>query len=432
MRKISKFLMVGAIGLAVGVNAMAQTNQNNSEETVRLNNLAHHFLSEINPLILKQYQMGTLTERADVTVSINAGTSRELYDNYFYKKMGLCAVQVNFNENGDIPHLGVDGVINNLTVTKNPTQAKMARQFLALHEHNHCEFFNFKDPVIFFREQQKHTYVISGLKDLSKINMASSYMDTVNESYADVSASIALLIEYGINNQDAHQVLDAIKTQRQDNYIQKKMDAHFSHYAMEELLHPINLKRLSNFTQAYEVRDFALELANKGAAKTFYAKPQMKDATFHEKSLFASVTAEVGILEVSNRTPDKRLPVGYETLHKYNQVNLVTDLAKRVASEPEIQAKFRTVDNLAENIEPTLEYVYNFMNKHAYKYKAEVELYKQTMIELNAHIQYSVKNNIVQTSFVNEDYSANSISNNVLKLRKNYIAKNNININKPL
>lgn len=427
MKNISKFLLIGATTLAVSTQALAD---NNANEVVRLNTIAQHFLAEINPLILNQYKIGLLTEKADVTVSVNPGSSRELYDNYFYKKMGVCAVQINFNENGDIPHLGVDGVLNNLTVAKNPLQAKMARQFFALHEHNHCEFFNFKDPIKFTRNQEKNTYVLSGLKDLSKINLASSYTDTVNESYADVSASISILIEYGLNNQDALQLLDSIKTQRKDNYIQKEMDSHFSHFAMEELLNPINLNRLSKMTQSQEVREFALELANKGAAKSFYAKPQMKDATFHDKTLFASVAAEVGILEVQKINPNQPLPFGFEKLNKYNMNNLVTFMAQKVYSEPEVQRKLYSLRNTENQMESSLQFVYNYLNANTQRYSYEINLYRQTMNELNTHIEASVKGDIIATNFIPEDYSTKAVSNNVNKLRQEYAIKNGIK-NKP-
>ncbi len=440
MSKFSKFLVVGAVALATSTAAFSQTTQNEitsidsvlqsevkilTHEEVQLqkakiDKISNYFLQELNPIISKQYEKGTLTEKANIKVNITEGDSKELYNNYFYRKIGQCFVEVNFNEKGQTPSIGIDQELNLLTYAQNDTQQRMLREFIVLHEHNHCEFSNFDNPIQ-FKTSHNSNYVLQGLRDLSGIELASNYSDVVNEGYADVSASIALLKEYGIKNDNALEMIEAIKVQRKDTYIQTKLDSHFSHHALEELLKPENLNKVHKMSDSNEIKNFALELANKGAALTFYEKPFMRDATFHEKALFGSVAAEVGRLLYIKDKNLADLDPGFEHAPKNFGPNLVTELAGKLLKEPTV---IKNIED-SPDLKASAEYVYEYMQMNSRKYQSEIDLYKNTMNDLNKHIYTTVKENIKPTKLFQEDYSFENVIKNVNSLRNEYLSKSN-------
>ncbi len=427
--KISKFLVVGAVAIATSVSAFSAqansdmtllTQEEANQQIVKIEKLSNHFLKELNPIIKKQYEKGTLTEKADIKVNVTQGDSKELYDNYFYRKLGQCFVEVNFNEKGQTPSLGKDQELNFLTSAQNDLQQKMTREFIVLHEHNHCEFSNFDNPIQ-FKTSHNSNYVLQGLRDLSGIELFSNYSEVVNEGFADVSASIAILKEYGFKNENALHVIEAIKVQRKDNYIQTKLDSHFSHHALEELLKPENLNKINKMSDPNEIKKFALDIANKGAALTFYEKPAMRDATFHEKALFGSVAAEVGRLIFIKDKNLADLEPGYEHSPKNFGPNLVTELANQLLKDPTV------IKNIEEapSLQASAEYVYEYMQLNSQKYKSEITLYKNTMNDLNQHIHTTVKENIKPTKLFTEDYSFENVIKNVHSLRNEFISKSN-------
>lgn len=445
MSKFSKFLLVGAVTLAASTASFAQTISNdvgqtlnhNSQVTLltqqeanqkeaRLEKLANYFLNDINPIIQKQYAKGTLTEKAEILVHVTEGDSKELYNNYFYRKIGQCVVEVNFNEKGQTPSLGIDQELNFLTSAQNDLQQKMIREFIVLHEHNHCEFSNFDNPIQFKTKQENTKYVLQGLRDLSSIEIASNYSSVVNEGFADISASIALLKQYGIKNDNVLHILEGIKAQRKDTYIQTKLDSHFSHHALEELLKPENLNKINNMSDPNDIKQFALDLANKGAALTFYEKPTMRDATFHEKALFASVAAEAGRLLFLKGKNLADLEPGFEHPEKNYGPNLVSDLAHKILEEPSIKKVIVQYVQDDTNLKDAAEKMYEHMQLNRHKYQTEIAMYQNTMNELNQHIHSTVKEIIKPTKLFKEDYSLENVIKNVHSLRSEFLnnAKN--------
>jgi hypothetical protein len=67
-------------------------------------------------------------------------------------------------------------------------------------------------------------------------------MNTLNESYADVSAMMALIKEYGKDDKDLQFVLKSIGTQRHEAYINAGAESHDTHVAIRKLLTQENLE----------------------------------------------------------------------------------------------------------------------------------------------------------------------------------------------
>lgn len=310
--KFKSFLLVGALALVSQSNALAQNNDN-TQNIKQLEAIS----TSINKIIDKQFEKGYLTERADIKLNIVKPIeyvqfeadpennkpevkveTTDLSENHFHREGGTCKVALSFDEKGGVPYLGMDDELKNMTSLKNEDQKEYMRQFIALHEHFHCEFSNiqkpiqFKDKSWFFNNKINKT-----LKDVTPMITGwgpnySSYMDTLNESFADVSAKMALMKQYGTENKDLMYVLKVIETQRHDNYLERSTDTHFTNFALEELKKPENLKRVQDVNSGSDFRNLALEFANTGAEKLLLDKEDLAKGMFSPEAFKNSLMVE--------------------------------------------------------------------------------------------------------------------------------------------
>lgn len=249
--------------------------------------------SEIYNIIKKQRDKNLFSEESEIKINFIEEKNFEskkysLNENNTSRVGGLCKINLTFDKFGNIPYAGEDKELMSLTKFKNEIQKDIARKFVALHEQSHCEFTNINEPVKLRNVSENLNQNINFLlKDLEVMNFENSnggtelnYLGTLNESYADVSAMIVLIIEYGTNNQDLNYVFEAIEAQRYDSYLKKGAEVHNTHMAIRKVVTNENIKKISEIKNKLDFQKIALSIANEGVQSLM---TQRKD--FLEKSL---------------------------------------------------------------------------------------------------------------------------------------------------
>jgi hypothetical protein len=344
------------------------------------------FQAPIIKIIDRQLGKGFLTERAEIKVSITDAPISDieknlnptvqqdgLNSNYFHRVGGQCVVNLNFDTLGRSPYLGEDQDLKLLSSLKNETQKQMLREFIALHEHYHCEFSGVKNPVVFGKDLEQTSKVMKGMQSLASENLFSSYTDTVNENFADVSALMSLVKEYGADNKDLKYVLEVVSTQRQDTFLQNEMGVHFTHFTLENALKPENLKKIEEISNGQDFQSVGLTLANKGAARAFYEKDKMRKATLGDDAFYGSILVEAVILNLQEGGS-----IIEDTWKKNNGENIITEAAKKFL---EIAKKEKL-----DLDEGASEEAFELLKKHQGEFTKEHQQFKKTMEDLSSHI----------------------------------------------
>lgn len=305
MKNKVKFLMIGAV--MTGMFSMAQAHDGH-------NHVKHDDIkSSVQTIIKKQIEKGMYTESSEINLKIvepkkvtlfNKET-KEDYEKDEYDLSGntsqrfgdICKINLAVDNFGNIPFLGHDKELMDVTKFQNERQKEIARQFIALHEQSHCEFGSIANPVV-LKGANAQLVAQSNmfLKDFEVMNInwgsggkELNYLTTVNESYSDVSAMIVLIQEYGANDPDLKYVLKAIEVQRNDNYLQVGAEVHDTHIAIQKLLTPKNIEKIDTLKDAKSLKAFALEIANDGVQNLMTQRKEFADKAFSKENFAFSV-----------------------------------------------------------------------------------------------------------------------------------------------
>ncbi len=135
---MKKFLKIGFVAVSLGLIL----NPSYALENIDIKNKIE---KEIIDLYENQYKNNFFSEKAYLVINIVSEKNKHgIKENYFYRKDNSCQVNLTFDENGNGSKLSK----NNLSEFKlNNNQMKIYREFMALHEHAHCEFSNIKNPL---------------------------------------------------------------------------------------------------------------------------------------------------------------------------------------------------------------------------------------------------------------------------------------------
>lgn len=305
MKKNIKFLIMGA--LMTGVLSMAHSHESPDHIT------HDDIKSSVQNIIKKQIDKGIYTEKSEIKLNVVQAKkvtlynpeTRQDYEKDEYDLTGnnserfgdMCRINLAVDNAGNIPFLGHDEKLMVATKFQNEKQKNIARQFIALHEQSHCEFSTIHNPVLLKGGnseliEQSNMF----LKDFEVLainwgngNKALNYLTTVNESYSDVSAMIALIQEYGANDSDLKYVLKAIEVQRNDNYLQAGAEVHDTHISIQKLLTKENLEKIPTLKDAKSLKAFALEIANDGVQNLMTQRKDFVEATFTQENFSFAV-----------------------------------------------------------------------------------------------------------------------------------------------
>lgn len=115
----------------------------------------------------------------------------------------------------------------------------------------------------------------------------------MGESYADVSAMMAMIKEYGANDKDLQFVLKSISTQRHESYISVGAEDHDTHVAIRKLLTKDNIDKLEKINNQEEFRGLALNIANEGVQTLLTQRPDFAKESFTKENLDISIIINI-------------------------------------------------------------------------------------------------------------------------------------------
>lgn len=302
-----------------------QARVNQELKTSLTENISQHLLTQdahIKIQIVPSAKTNkTLLPKLDGANLLESNLEPSLSDNHMMRKDGVCEISLTFDDYGNIPKLAnEEGGILSVTSLQNDNQRKIAQEFIALHEYYHCEFTAMENPVLTPGKSTEFNKQINyAFKDqvsaaaLQKI----SYIDTLNENFADTAAAMNLIMKYGLDNPDFKFVIDSIKTQRHAKYFQSELDSHFTHFSLAQLLEPSNLEKLQQIkiqihsnpspTTYQQFSQFALEIANDGTNKILVNNEKMAQTTLSVETIAYSVFKNLNtLLHFNSTSPEFR------------------------------------------------------------------------------------------------------------------------------
>lgn len=452
--------------------AFAQT-QNMQNEITSLNEVANivqiinekdvgeqaNFVKEMREILQKQQQNKIISHGMKVKVNASENQDEKTYENHMEVKDGECHITLTFSKEGKIVNLTREEDTLKLVKLQNKTQEKYAREFIALHEAAHCEFETIKNPVQDFSKDsqfnEKLNYVIRDMDFKVATNSEESktvyagYTSMLNESYADVNAILGLIKNYesaenlkeGKISNDLNFVINAIITQREVNYLErvannKIADYHYTADSLKELIKPENLKKIEQLNENKDIKDFTLEIANKGTQKSIAGNEKLKIVTLSimnddviesliKKTLFNLQEKETSINEAIKKSVSQVKEVNF-TSSSQDLVKAL--LAKedlkdlKSYSSEKIMEKANEIANNKYNSEFFEEYRENLLAVREFKKDITVEnknikeVNKETVSSMIEKAKEDFKE---RTSSENKEYQISkvSIANRISEIR---------------
>lgn len=416
MGNMSKFIMTGAFAVASSIgtnNALAndapQVNFSVSQSTPKnLHPVAKSIIKEINPFLMRQYESGVLTERVTKTfINVKDPSSNKKLKNSLHSENDQqCEANLSYTSNGDVVGIPIKFT--------NEQQKEMYRKLVAAHEFSHCDFLTIKELGNFGTDVERNEYVMKGMKVRSELEIIdkSSYNGTLNENFADVNAAVALIKEYGPENENLKEVFRVVKEERERTFKNVQFDIHFTHDSMEEVLKPENMQKIASTNDPKELRKLVIDIAKTGTAKAFYQKPEMIDKTLSDDSLIMATA-----FESLSQLYDRDLSV-----KPNNSKNIISDFASVVVKNMEAEKKSKI--KLPTNEKETMAIVgsvYGHISQNENKYANFFKDYRDTMKELKENIQ------VVATAEKQDTFTPKTNQEaafNIAKLRKQFLEDN--------
>jgi len=297
MKNKVKFMLIGAVMTGMFSMAHAHEQKPISETQIK---------ESISSILQKQIDKGLFSEHSDISIQIkkteksSKNEESHLIENDLERVGNICKMRLTFDEKGNIPFLGKGDEIKIATQLKNERQKEIARQFVALHEQSHCEFSAIENPIKIKGESHEYEQKMGHyLKDLDALYLGFgestklSYIKTINESYADVSAMVALIKEYGKDDKDLQYVLKSIGTQRHEAYLNVGAESHDTHVAIRKLLTSENLSKIDSINTQKEFRDFVLTIANDGVQTLLTQRPEFAKESLTKENLDISIVTHM-------------------------------------------------------------------------------------------------------------------------------------------
>jgi hypothetical protein len=271
----------------------------------------------------------------------------------------------------------------------------------------------------------------------------------LNESYADVNAILGLIKNYesaenlkeGKISNDLNFVINSIITQREVNYLErvannKIADYHYTADSLKELIKPENLKKIEQLNENKDIKDFTLEIANKGTQKSIAGNEKLKIVTLSimnddaieeliKKTLFNLQAKETFINEAIKKSVSQVKEVNFTSSSQDLVKALLakedlTDL-KSYSSE-KIMEKANEIANNKYNSEFFEEYRENLLAVREFKKDITVEnknikeVNKETVSSMIEKAKEDFKE---RTSSENKEYQISkvSIANRISEIR---------------
>lgn len=356
-----------------------------------------------------------------------------------------CKVQIILDDEGNVPYLVRNELFEKISSLKNDQQKKMAREFLALHESFHCEFRTIDNPVITDKGDSFNKDISYLLKEsitspmLNKI----SYMDLLNENFADVAASLALVSQYGKDNTDLAYVLQAVQVIRHSEYFMTNIDTHFSHFSMKETLSNQTIEKFLADSKLVDhnkedkvakqalqkqnnnvIKQLSLEISNRGVGQLLTNKPELAQFVFANNPLINDVYLNAVQLIINRSITVEHIK---NTVIINPWANIVKrgysyELAEKItAAENPQSMKFYKPDGQTDVNYPQLhQYVFNLL-KTKQPDLVNDRFYQKSSKQLEQFKQYVIKSKYVNDlDYITEPLKPQQVEDKIAMMKKMY------------
>ena len=285
----SSFIKMGIAATIIAVPALAAAGGNDLTTS--------KYQDEMRQVVKVSQEKGYLTAKMNIDIKENKYTG-ERYgaENHGINQADVmskasCDVTITLSKTGDRAYMAHDDDIKELTAPKNEMQKKLSREFMLLHEASHCQLETMKDVFLIKGNPQLQKDVNYYFKHAYGTESSDSPYFMLNENFADTYAAIQLLKLYG-DTPDVKAVLHATSLEREDqdlsNGATKKLDSHYTHFSLQEVLTKDNLNKIKSTSDPAELRQIALEIANKGTFTVFSTYAEVLPALFEQNSMIDS------------------------------------------------------------------------------------------------------------------------------------------------
>lgn len=193
---------------------------------------------------------------------------------------GGCKVALDINDivikSERLTNLTQNAELINKTTLKNEEQKRMVGEFIAAHEHTHCDFPKnaIQVPVLNAQENQFLNSIYNSIGEYGVHETHINYRKLIDENFADAGAAVLMLKHYGSDNKDLQYVLSVIEAHRVNNTIEgdfaNTIEEHFSHSVFAEISK--NLDKVESLQNHEQFVSYLLEVANKGAFQAVMEK----------------------------------------------------------------------------------------------------------------------------------------------------------------
>jgi hypothetical protein len=343
--KKTKFLATGAFAFVIGAGLFPALSQ--AGELVSKDEIS----KSINQLFKEQKDLGFFEANSSIDVQIikpqkitnpstkkTSFTNPDLTETHAQIIENACKVTLSFSDKGDTLQLAANNEILKQTKLLDPRQKEIMRELVALHEGFHCELANIENPIVMkgkpadFNEKLNY-YLKDSQSAIDNLGLM-SYMGTLNETFADISAFGALLKKYGKDDPDLQRVLLVFKTQRHANYLETESDIHFTHIALNSIMNPDIQEKLINIKDGKEYKQYMLEIANESVQKLIAQNGGVSLQVLGDTTLNASVMFHLSQkLVLASLSETKRKEIVNDNPIQFRAGNMKPGFAEDLALE---------------------------------------------------------------------------------------------------
>lgn len=426
--------------------------------------------SRLDKMLQEKREAKILTQQPDVKVNIIESSQTLRENNEISKEAGLysasennlraqftfdgnsanikndaCHINVTYDDKGNMVPLeeASDNLFQSIQF-ENQQQREMAQEFILLHESYHCEFAKVDNPIRISGKSEDFNQKLNyALKDQITAIPAQkvSYIDTLNETFADVGASLMMQMKYGkdeATKKDFMFVMDVVKTERHSSYFQQTYDPHMTHFALDHVFDQENIERLEKISQniktqpdlinAKELRDLSFDIANKGTLELAANNEKMREAMLSPDALTAGVIANTAAMVVQKDGPEdlKKDLVFHSGFASNVSSGLSYDLGKEIAKEID-GSEYFTKDGKATNKLGNMQSdISNVVNSEKMSTQMK-EQFKQSKEDIKELVNYAV-NTYTPSNFdmvkINESLNKDVVSSKIAAMRASFAKRN--------
>lgn len=368
-----------------------------------------------------------------INVSTNARATL-VHGNKTFAKMantGKCDIALVYDDQGGVESLTDDITTLIETEFKNSEQKKIGQQFIALHEQFHCEFNKIQTPVLIdpnnMKFNQTLTYILRDQK--SPFKEPVTYLDILNENFADVSAAIVLIQKYGKDNKNLLYVLNSLQTQRHDKYFKDNEAVHSTHFSLAEVLQENTLNNISKDLTPESFQLLSLTIANKGVGQVISHRPIIAERIFSSNNIIRGVFINIlAMVTYDNASLEKKTTIFNNPWGKDVQQGLAVDIATDLLKDEDTKKMdFFDKNGNIKNTSILFAYINNLIANKKMSPQI-VQLYQQC----NSAMQTISKDVLSSSNKSSFDYIEDTLSNKDLHVKKQIVLQNFISLREKL